>query len=527
MHVLGSKEPLVTNVEPWNSVRVTLKVSRESATLLQTLAQQQDPKLLDIGILSVQVEGDNPVCLDRPVEALSKASAAGDRLNVTSSVCFTTNAPAVVGACHPAVHGLLPHTVGSTLQETTCGRPSGSTSSVNQSWHPLVDQRTAASSDDSAACGWDPFGYNGLSVDPFQFSADDLLTRMLADVPAPKRRQRVRKGSATSAAHVPFLLSNPVSLTAHEECSSKVQSSNELHSVMHSTAFGITSGTQYHSPQKTGYFDKDRVAVGSGRQLSSPYSTQRNDIYSSHVDSHDTSSLGSHPLYNHPQQNISSGVLPLSLDSLMTVSNHAANESRSADSDQPPVKRRHVKSRSASVSNGAVGSYGAVTEVNQPSSSFRDLCNDTATLKSADVHLPPAPGSRYTVHSPPRALWPDSQPCHSVFSAGYRNVDAYRFRPPYRQSCSWTHSNSPYMYSDVPVTGQLPFVPDVRKPYSVAGGVAARPSFTMSLPNHSKSQQLHLCGFICYICYFKVLLYRYCNYIYVYCILFFVDLNLN
>jgi len=481
---------LVTSVEPWNSVRVTLKVSRESAALLQTLAQQQDPKLLDIGILSVQVEGSNPVCLDRPTEASSKLSTAGDRANVDSSVCFAVNSSAAVGTCHPAVHGLLPHTAVSAVQEATCSHASGPASGVNQSWHPLVDQRTAASSDDSA-CSWDPFGYNGLSVDPFQFSADDLLTRMLADVPAPKRRQRVRKGSTTSVAHVPFLLSNPASLTAHEECSSKIQPSNELHSLTCSTTFGIPSGTQYQTPQKTAYFDRDRAAVHSGgQQLSSPYSTQVKDMYSVHVDSHGMSSVSSRPLYNHPQQNISSaaGVLPLSLDSLMTVSNRAVKETRSTNSNQPPVKRRHVKSRSAAGSHSAVSTYGAVTEMNQQSS-FRDLCNDT--VKSTEMHLPPAPDSMYAVRSP-RALWSDAQEGHSVFSTGYQNVDAYRFRLPYRQSCLWTHGNSSYMYNNVPVTGALPFVPDVRKPFSVAGGVAARPSFTVSLPNHSKFTALFL-----------------------------------
>jgi len=462
---LGNKEPLVTSVEPWNSVRVTLKVSRESAALLQTLAQQQDQKLLDIGILSVQVEGSTPVCLDRPVESASKQNA-GDRVNADSSVGFAANSSAVVGACHPHVHGLLPHTAGPTLQEVTCSRASGLPSSINQPWHPLVDQRTAVSNDDSS-CSWDPFGYNGLS-------------RMLADVPAPKRRQRMRKSSAASAAHVPFLLSNPVSLTAYEEPagSSKVQPSNELYSLTNSTTFGIPSGTQYHSPHKMGYFDKDRAAVGSSQQLFSPYSTHVNDRYGVHVDNHAMSSVGSHPLYNHSPQNVSSaaGTLPVSLDSVMTVSNRAVKETRSTTSDQPPVKRRHVKSRSAAGSHGAVSTYGAVTEMNQQSS-FRDIFNDT--VKSTETRLPPGPGSRYAVHSP-RALWSDVRQGHSVFPAGYHNADSYRFRLPYRQSCPWSHGNSSY----VSVTGASPFVPDVRKPFSVAGSIAARPSFMVSLPNH-------------------------------------------
>jgi len=483
----GAKEPLVTSVEPWNSVRVTLKVSRESAALLQTLAQQQDPKLLDIGILSVQVEGSNPVCLDRPTEVSSKLNPAVSRVNVDSSVRFATHTSTVAGTCQSAVHGPLSQTAVSTVQEVTCSHAGGLTSSVNLSWHPLVDQRSASSSDD-AGCSWDPFGYNGLSVDPFQFSADDLLTRMLADVPAPKRRQRIRKGSAASATHMPFPLSSPVSLAAPEDCSSKVQPSNELYSVSRGTTFGIPVGTQSHGPQRTAYFDKDRTAVGSGQQLASPYSSQMNDLYSARPDNH---GVGSHPLYNHPQQNISSaaGMLPLSLDSLMTVSNHALS------SDQPPVKRRHVKSRNSTGSHSTSTTYSVVSEMNQHSP-FRDVCNEGAAsdsvvknsvnaVKSSEMNLPAALDSRFTVHSP-RALWSDVRQGHPAIPAGYPNVDAYRFRLPCRQSCSWTQSNSSYMYSDMPITGTLPFVSDVRKPFSFAGGIASRPSFTVSLPNHSK-----------------------------------------
>ena len=488
----GTEEPVVTSVEPWNSVRVTVKVSRESAALLQTLAQQQDTKLLDIGILSVQVEGSNPVCLDQPAEVSevsSKVNTAGGRVNADSSVLLSTNSSTVVGACQPAVHGSFSHTAVSTVQQVACSRAGGLTSSVNLSWHPLVDQRTATSSDD-AGCSWDPFGYNGLSVDPFQFSADDLLTRMLADVPAPKRRQRMRKGSAASTTHLPFPLSSPVSLTAHEDCSSKVQPSDELYSV-------IPSGTQSHAPQVTTYFDKDRAAIGSGQQLTSPYSSLMNDLYNVRADNCGALSVGSRPLYNHPQQNISSaaGTLPLSLDSLMTVSNHAAMEARSTNSDHPPVKRRHVKSRNSTGSHGTVGTYSAVTEMNQHLP-FRDVCNEGAVgdtvaqnnmngVKSTEMQLPTTPDLRYAVRSP-RMLWSDGQQGHPVLPAGYQNVDGYRFRLPCRQSCPWTQSNSSYMYNDVPVTGTLPFVQNVRKPFSFAGGVASRPSFTLSLPNNSK-----------------------------------------
>ncbi|RUS88557.1 hypothetical protein EGW08_003657 [Elysia chlorotica] len=58
-----SKKVQVRKVEPWNSVKVTLTIPKEAAIRLRQLAQNGNEALRQMGVLSVQVQGDSQIAL--------------------------------------------------------------------------------------------------------------------------------------------------------------------------------------------------------------------------------------------------------------------------------------------------------------------------------------------------------------------------------------------------------------------------------------------------------------------------------
>ena len=97
---------MVKKVEPWNSVRVTLKMPVDAARKLKKLAEQRDRLLHEIGVLEVQIEGDKVISLtvdgskSENLEQLPENARKLQNLAETPSCCS--------GQCVPSRETLNP-----------------------------------------------------------------------------------------------------------------------------------------------------------------------------------------------------------------------------------------------------------------------------------------------------------------------------------------------------------------------------------------------------------------------------------